>query len=178
MLLAECFSHCPKCGSAALQSRKAKSFDCPDCGFHFYLNPAVAAAALIVSNRRPGEVLFVRRAKDPGKGRLGLIGGFVDSGETIEQAVEREVKEELGLKVAEATYFASFPNEYPFRGVSYPVADVFFLVRVLTEDFRLQREEVTEATWLAVPEMDLNDLAFPSMRKAVALYRDKLAEVE
>jgi len=176
MLLAEYFHHCPKCGSTALKSQKAKSFDCPACGFHFYLNPAVASAALILSDHRPGDILFVRRAKDPGKGQLGLVGGFVDKGETIEQAVEREVKEELGLEVARITYFASFPNEYQFRGVDYPVVDVFSLVYVSSEDARIQQEEVTEAKWLAVQEMGLGELAFPSMRKAVALYRDRVAE--
>ena len=81
MWLAENFHHCPKCGSPGLKGKKGKSFECPDCGFHFYLNPAAAAAGLILSERRPGEVLLIRRAKEPKRGKLALVGGFVDQGE-------------------------------------------------------------------------------------------------
>src|SRR5690349_1510780 len=120
MWLAEYFHHCPKCGGSGLKGKNGKSFDCPNCGFHLYLNPAAAAAALILAAERPDEVLFVKRAKDPQKGKLALVGGFVDRGESLEETVAREVREELGVGLDNLVYHASFPNEYVFHNVKYP----------------------------------------------------------
>lgn len=176
MWLAESFHHCPKCGASGLKSKNRKSFDCPDCGFHFYLNPAAAAAALILSERRPGEILFVKRAKDPQKGKLALVGGFVDRGESLEETVTREVQEELGVGLERLIYHGSFPNEYAFHNVKYPVTDSFFRAYVShEEEFEVDKAEVGEIVWRNVGTIDLGELAFASMRRAVAKYRDELA---
>ncbi|MBV9997553.1 MAG: NUDIX domain-containing protein [Verrucomicrobia bacterium] len=173
MWLAEHFHHCPKCGSAELK-RKTNRFECPACGFHFYLNPAAAAAGLILSERRPGEICFIKRAKEPKKGRLALVGGFVDQGESVEEALVREVREELGVEVSELIYHASFANEYVFHNVKYPVADTFFVVHVRQENFKIDEAEVGEVAWRDVRTLDLEELAFTSMQRAVAKYRDGL----
>jgi NAD+ diphosphatase len=174
MWLAENFHHCPKCGSPELKNKKGKSFECPECTFHFYLNPAAAAAGLILSERRPGEVLFIKRAKEPKKGRLALVGGFVEQGEALEETLAREVREELGVEVNELIYHASFPNEYVFHDVKYPVTDSFFRAYVRQEDFQVDEAEVGEVVWHDVRTLDLEALAFTSMQRAIAKYRDGL----
>jgi NAD+ diphosphatase len=174
MWLAEYFHHCPKCGGSRLRDKDGKSFDCPDCGFHFYLNPAAAAAALILSERRPDEVLFIRRAKDPQKGRLALVGGFVDKGEALEETVAREVREELGVELERLAYHASYPNEYVFHGVKYPVTDSFFCAYVRQEKFKVDEAEIGEIVWRNVRTLDVGELAFSSMQRAVAEFRDEL----
>lgn len=174
MWLAENFHHCPKCGSPELKGTKGKTFDCPACGFHFYLNPAAAAAALILSEGRPGEVLFIKRAKEPKKGKLALVGGFVDHGEALEETLAREVREELGVEVNDLIYHASFPNEYVFHGVTYPVTDSFFRTYVRQENFQVDSAEVGEVVRRDVRTLDLEELAFTSMQRAVAKYRDGL----
>lgn len=174
MWLAENFHHCPKCGSPELKGKKGKSFECPACGFHFYLNPAAAAAGLILSERRPGEVLFIKRAKEPKKGKLALVGGFVDQGEALEETLAREVREELGVEVKEFIYHASFSNEYVFHSVTYPVTDSFFRTYVRQENFQVDDAEVGEVVWQDVRTLDLEELAFTSMQRAVAKYRDGL----
>ena len=65
------------------------------CGFVYYFNSS-AATAIFITNR-VGELLVVRRAKEPAKGTFDLPGGFVDMYETAEEAIIREVKEETGL---------------------------------------------------------------------------------
>ena len=98
------FRHCPVCGGGFTQ-HNVKSMCCTACGFVYYINPSAATAAFIQNEK--GELLVCRRAKEPAKGTLDLPGGFVDGNETGEEAIAREVQEETGGTVTEATYLFS-----------------------------------------------------------------------
>jgi len=80
-----------------------------------YLNCAAAAIALIFSPAN--NLLVTRRKYDPAKGMLDFPGGFADPGETIEECLIREVKEELNLDMEKLTYICSYPNTYQFKKV-------------------------------------------------------------
>jgi ADP-ribose pyrophosphatase YjhB (NUDIX family) len=69
---------------------------CPDCGWIYFADPKVAAAVLV---EQAGEVLLVRRAYDPERGRWSLPAGFIDAGEDPRRAAERECLEETGISV-------------------------------------------------------------------------------
>ncbi len=120
------FNLCPMCGSKAIQWRNDKKWLCPDCGFDLYCN--VAAAVGIVLYDDSGNILFEVRAKDPRKGFLCLPGGFVDGGESTEDAIVRECREELGaqLNENEVCYLCSFPNIYEYKNIEYKTCDIFF----------------------------------------------------
>jgi ADP-ribose pyrophosphatase YjhB (NUDIX family) len=112
-------------------------------------------------------VLFIRRAKDPGRGKLALPGGFIDKLETAEDAVRREIQEELGLELVSLRYLVSAPNLYTYKDVPYTVLDLHFRARVRSFDVVLQAEEVHGYERLAPADVPLDDLAFESHRVAL-----------
>jgi len=134
------FQHCPACGRAGFAAGEGPALSCAGCGFHYYLNPAVAVGAVIRDGR--GHILLIRRAKDPGRGKLALPGGFVDRFETAEAAVRRELREEVGLEVQAARFLISHPNLYVYRGVPYAVLDLYFQVTVASLDVTVDGVEV------------------------------------
>lgn len=161
------FAYCPRCAQARSGETDAVRFLCDGCGFVYYYNVAASASALILANDR--SALFIRRARDPGKGKLALPGGFIDRGETAESAALREVREEAGIKLRSLQFLASFPNLYSYRGVEYPVVDLFFVARVELRSASAL-DDVTEIVW-AEPEALLEaDLAFPSHNRAILAY--------
>jgi len=109
-----------------------------------------------------GRVLLIRRARDPGRGRLSLPGGFVDLGETAEAALAREIREEIGLEISGASFLISYPNLYTYKGVTYPVLDLFFVAEVRALDVVIDRSEVSGHELIALDEIDLDALAFTS----------------
>ena len=73
---------------------------CPDCGTVNYQNPIPSVAVVITDSE--GRLLLTKRSVEPGKGLWCLPGGFIETGESPEETVVREVMEETGLKVAPA----------------------------------------------------------------------------
>ena len=114
---------CPRCGGVHFEPYGEKANKCRDCGFVFFFNAAAAVAVIL---RNEGKVLLTKRAFDPGKGTLDLPGGFVDPLESAEHAVDREIEEELNLKITEKKYCGSFPNTYVYGGVLYYTCDLVF----------------------------------------------------
>lgn len=165
------FAYCPRCGASVAPAEPplAGPFRCAACGFTLFFNAAGAVAALIV--RSDGHVLFIRRAKDPGKGKLGLPGGFVDPGEDAETALAREVREEVGLELTALHYLSSHPNKYLYAGVTYTTLDLFYLASVIRPDGVRALDSVDSVVWLDPETVDRNQIAFDSMRAALDVYR-------
>ena len=170
---ARLFKFCPRCGKPRGEDQPLQPFQCAACGFHYYFNPCLAVAAILLG---PGdEALFIRRAKDPAKGRLAVPGGFVDLGETAEDALRREIKEEVNLEVGPLDFLCSAPNEYLYRGVNYPVLDVAFVCRAVSIEPIAALDGVESFCWLKPAEIDPGEIAFPSIRTAVRLYNERAA---
>jgi len=129
------------------------------------------AAGVMVEDRE-GRLLLVRRAKEPAQGLLGVPGGFVDIGESAEASARREVFEETGVEVEGLRFLGSWPNLYEWRGISYPVVDLYFTGRTRDGATASARHEVEEVLWLRLDEVDPEALAFPTTRAAFARYRE------
>ena len=106
------FMYCPLC-SARPSGRREKRLYCPDCGLVFYLNVAAAVAGLIFDSQ--GRLLVTVRGQKPKEGMLDMPGGFIDPGESAEQALRQEIREELGLEIESMEYFGSAPNKYLYK---------------------------------------------------------------
>lgn len=90
--------YCPVCATPLVKKQlfNAERLACENCGYIFFLNPKVVAIVVI---RHEGKFLLGRRNINPGKGKWGFSGGYVDRGETVEEAALREVKEETNLDI-------------------------------------------------------------------------------
>jgi ADP-ribose pyrophosphatase YjhB (NUDIX family) len=164
------FRFCPRCGGRTDVEPPANDrFHCDACGLLYFFNPAVSVAALIL--RDDGRGLFIRRAKDPGRGKLALVGGFVDFGETAEAALRREVREETNLELGPLAYLSSHPNDYHYEDVTYPVLDLVFVGRAVDASRAVALDDVTSVTWEDPRTIVLEEVAFESMRDALRRYR-------
>ena len=168
------FRFCPSCGKPSQDAVGASPFVCGACGFTFFFNAATAAAVFL--RREDGKALFIRRARDPGKGRLAPPGGFVDIGERAEVGVRREVREEVGLEMDEPRFLASFKNSYFYRGVTYPTLDLFFWANAVEPETARSLEDVDGFCWLdPMKEVTPADMAFESMGQALEVLRERWA---
>jgi len=160
----ELFRFCPKCGSADFEINNFKSRHCASCGFTYYQNPSAATAAFVLNSR--GELLVARRAKDPAKGTLDLPGGFVDNGETGEQGIRREIKEETGLEVEKVEYLFSIPNVYRYSGMDIHTLDMFYICHADNDTLKAA-DDVAECAWVPLREVYVERFGLRSIRQAV-----------
>ncbi|CAK7055656.1 MAG: NADH pyrophosphatase [Desulfovibrio sp.] len=100
--------YCPVCGTkTALSTPLSKK--CPACGNEIFPSISVATIVLV----RKGDAALLIRSRNNPRNTHGLVAGFLEPGETLEECVTREVMEETGLEITNVTYFASQPWPYP-----------------------------------------------------------------
>lgn len=162
------FKYCPKCGSSKFITHNEKSKRCEECGFVYYLNPSAACAAFIIND--DGHLLVCRRGKEPAKGTLDLPGGFTDFDETVEQAILREIKEELGGEVILARYLFSLPNDYLYSDFNIPTLDMFFECKLSDYSQLKPDDDVEECFFLPISEINPTLFGLNSIRKAVEIF--------
>ncbi|HWT55533.1 MAG TPA: NUDIX domain-containing protein [Candidatus Microsaccharimonas sp.] len=125
-------------------------------GHLFYNNPSAAVAVILLNDA--GEVLFAKRAREPAKGKYDLPGGFVDYGETVYEAVKREMREETSLVVGELVLVGSAANIY-LENVS--TADTIVLAKVWHGQLNPQ-DDVAALEWKPLHFMLSDEFAWRS----------------
>jgi NADH pyrophosphatase NudC (nudix superfamily) len=157
--------YCPRCGKPALIPVAANQFNCPHCRFEHYTGTKCAVASIVTDEH--GHVLLLRRTRNPAQGKWTLPGGFIDPGETAEEAARREVVEETRLRAQELRYFFSHPNAYTYQGLTAPVCDFFFIATVPEVFSDDSSDEVEELRWFEEKDLPLDHIAFPSVKAAL-----------
>ena len=175
--LFQAYRFCSRCGaardSASLSAEGSEkiqtSYKCLSCRFVQHFNPISAVGLILVDTSN--SVLLIRRERDPGKGKLGLPGGFIDISETAEQAARREIKEEIGIEVGSMKFVVTYPNSYVYQNITIPVLDIFMTAIIdSNETFKLAADEVDEVIWHQIDEATLHEMAFVSNANALRYY--------
>lgn len=166
MIIQPFFRYCPNCREDTLDFRENKHYQCRKCNWEYFHNTATAAGAVLFCGNR---ILMITRGHEPGMGKLDIPGGFVDPGESAEEACVREVKEEIGIELKHLQYYKSYSNLYPYKGVQYTTCDIIFwtILDFIPED--ICNKEVLKIQLCDPCRIDNNELAFDSTK---ALIRD------
>lgn len=136
---------CPSCGTRTVR-QTVISKQCPACKYEIY--PVVSPAILVLI--RKGDAILLVHARNFRGSFHGLVAGFLETGETLEECVRREVMEETGLEITNITYFGNQPWPYPSNLM------VGFIADYVSGTIRLQEEELSEGAFFTkenLPEL-------------------------
>jgi len=163
---------CPSCGKKTITFNDEKHWVCSSCSFDLYFNVACSASVILYDGN---SVLCIKRGRDPGKGLFSLPGGFIDAGETAEDACIRECIEETGIKPGVLEYIGSFPNTYTYKQITYNTCDFFYCVPFPVKEIKsLKPDDVQEIADFEIitlhSESDIEAVpaAFNSAKKALS----------
>jgi len=136
---------CGRCGEATTESEIDRSTVCVECKLNFYprLSPSI-----IVLVHKSDQVLLGRNHMFP-EGLFSTLAGFVEPGESIEETVIREVKEEVGVNVSNLSYRGSQPWPFPNSLM------LGFHAEYQSGDIVLQEDEIAEADWFSCTDLPL-----------------------
>ena len=130
---------CGRCGTPSQTGEKERSLVCPKCGHVEY--PSIPPSVLVAV--RDGERLLLTRYNRPGTPRYVLVAGYVEAGETAEQAAAREVMEETGVRIKNLRYLGSQP-----WGLSGTLSLAYAAELDGSDEITWDTEELSEACWV------------------------------
>ena len=134
---------CGNCGSATRSRGGGSVLSCtdPDCGREHFPRTDPAVIMLVTREGADGGACLLARSPRFFEGMYSTLAGFVDQGESLEEAVIREVKEEAGIDVTDATYMASQPWPFPASLM------LGFRARATSIDIAYDADELADAQW-------------------------------
>jgi ADP-ribose pyrophosphatase YjhB (NUDIX family) len=157
---------CPRCGTEASHAGEGieRHLVCPACAYVKYDNPLPTTIGLV---ERAGRLLLLRRADEPQRGWWDTVGGFVAAGESAEQAMVREAREEIGVEITLEQLLGTYSSVYGDTGLR--TLGVAFRCSVAADaELRISAES-SEHGWFA-PE-ELPPLAFADVQAAADAWR-------
>lgn len=161
------FKYCLRCGTEV--DARDRVLDCAACGYTYYLNPFTAVNGLLVNDK--SQLLLTKRARDPHKDTWDIPGGFMEVEETLEEGLQRELKEELGIDTnqAEYKYFCSSYDRYLFKGVKDYVIAISYIVNVgkVEQEFTVE-DDISDARFFSKEDIPYDDIHFASVKNIVA----------
>jgi NAD+ diphosphatase len=135
--------YCGRCATPLEARSDERVKSCPGCGLLQF--PRISPAVLVLVHR--GEQLLLARPPHFAPGYYSIVAGFVESGETLEEAAAREVREEVGIEVARLRYFGSQPWPFPHNLM------VGFTAQYAGGDVAIDRREIEDARWFTAARL-------------------------
>jgi NAD+ diphosphatase len=146
--------YCGRCGTPTRDKAGERAKECPACGYVAYPRVSPAMMALVTRGR---DVLLARAHRFP-PGMFSALAGFVEPGETIEDCLAREVREEVGVEVCDLRYFGSQSWAFPHSLM------IAFTAEYAGGELRCEDAEIAEARWFPVD-------ALPALPPSVSIAR-------
>ena len=134
---------CGRCATATEVKQSERARACPSCGQLHYPRIAPAIMALV----RRGREFLLARSPHFAPGMYSALAGFVEPGETLEQCLVREVREEVGIEVRNVRYFASQPWPFPHSLM------IAFNAEWASGELRPDPTEIEDAKWFSVDRL-------------------------
>lgn len=128
---------CGRCGSKTEPQRDIRAMICPICGLVVF--PRISPAIIVLVSK--GSKILLAREKRFKDGMYSVLAGFVEPGETLEDAVRREVKEEVGIAIKNIRYFGSQPWPFPDSLM------IAFTAEYLEGEISIDEAEILHADW-------------------------------
>jgi NAD+ diphosphatase len=129
--------YCGHCATPTTQLPHERAKRCPNCGLVNY--PRLSPAVIMLISR--GDELLLARAPRFPAGMYSILAGFVEPGESLEETVVREVREEVGIEIRDIRYFGSQPWPFPNSLM------IGFTATYASGEIVIEPEELTEAAW-------------------------------
>lgn len=157
-----------------MTKKSQATLDCPK-GHTTFTAPSPAVGVFFIGE--DNKVLMSVRAREPFKGDYDTVGGFVDAGETFEEALEREIKEETGLdssSYGSLNYLCSSTNIYPYQGEPKDVLSIFFYAEIDRDAKPIAQDDVAELKYVDLDKIDMDRVGAQDIKVAVLAMREQL----
>ena len=154
---------CGCCGRPTYHDADERMMRCPNCGNMIF--PRIAPAVIIAVTN--GDKLILSQYAGRGTTRYGLLAGFIEIGETAEEAVAREVMEEVGLKVKNIRYYKSQP-----WGIAGNLSIGYFCDLDGSEEIHLDEKELASAAWFDRSDLPAKDDGISLTREMVRIFEE------
>jgi NAD+ diphosphatase len=158
--------YCGKCGHPTQDKEDERAKICPECGLVNYprLSPAIIVAVV-----KENRILLAHSRRYP-KGLYSVLAGFVEPGETLEECIQREVREEVGIDVKNIRYFGSQPWLFPD---SFMIA---FTAEYAGGDIAVDHSEILDAGWFSADNLPSIPTKISISRKLIDWFIEKNRE--